>query len=62
MGIFNYDYKHPGFPTPPLSFLYDLNFGIEIELSKLTFLLLLKIKNILTLEFKIELQYGFGHI
>ena len=37
-GNFNYSYKHPGFPTPPLSFLYDLNFGIEVELNKLTFL------------------------
>ena len=37
-GNFDYGYNHPGFPTPPLSFLYDLNFGIEFELNKLTFL------------------------
>ena len=37
-GNFNYGYNHPGFPTPPLSFLYDLNFSIEFELNKLTFL------------------------
>ena len=38
MAILIIDYKHPGFPTPPLRFLYDLNFGIEVELNKLTFL------------------------
>ena len=37
-GKFNENYKHPGFPTPPLEYLYDLLFGFEFAIKEYTFL------------------------
>ena len=39
-GEFNVNYKHPGFPTPPLSYFYEFNFGLEIKLKDYTYLIL----------------------
>ena len=25
------NYKHPGFPTPPLRHIYEFNFGLELN-------------------------------
>ena len=36
-GKFNENYKHPGFPTPPLEYLYDLLFGFEFAIKEYTF-------------------------
>ena len=37
-GEFNINYKHPGFPTPPIRHIYDFNFGIELKINDLTYL------------------------
>ena len=37
-GNFNKNYKHPGFPTPPLKHIYDLHVGLEFRLKNLTYL------------------------
>ena len=37
-GKFKDDYEHPGYPTPPLSFTSDINFGLEIKLNKLSYI------------------------
>ena len=39
-GEFNVNYKHPGFPTPPLSYFYEFNFGLELKLKDYTYLIL----------------------
>ena len=37
-GNFNTLYIHPGFPTPPLNYIYDYNFGIELKINDLAYL------------------------
>ena len=37
---FNVNYKHPGFPTPPLTYFCEFNFGLEIKLKDYTYLIL----------------------
>ncbi len=39
-GNFINSYRHPGFPTPPLSLSFNLNLGVEIELRKLTYMII----------------------
>ena len=39
-GKFDYNYQHPGFPTPPLNHIYEYNFGLEIKLKDYTYLIL----------------------
>ena len=39
-GEFNVNYKHPGFPTPPLTYFCEFNFGLEIKLKDYTYLIL----------------------
>ena len=39
-GEFDVNYKHPGFPTPPLNFFYEFNFGLELRLKDYTYLIL----------------------
>ena len=39
-GKFNENYKHLGFPTPPLNIINDFDFGFEFELRNKTYLIL----------------------
>ena len=39
-GEFNVNYRHPGFPTPPISYYYEFNFGLELKLKDYTYLIL----------------------
>ena len=37
---FNFNYNHPGFPTPPVSYLYEFNFGSRAQIKRLYYLIL----------------------